>query len=391
MHTFIHLAPVLQASTGGVEAGAGVNWIVAVLAFLVMLIILVFVHELGHLVAALWVGIKADEFGIGYPPRMFTLFEHNGVKYTMNWLPLGGFVKFAGEDDDGVYGTGSLAEAPPWRKIPVMLAGPLMNLLLAVVIFALIFALNGFPVPTGQNIATVFPNTPAEVGGMQEGDILISLNDESVLQQGDIARITRENNGQAIPAVVLRDGEEIQLTVVPGPWTAELEDGRVESMEVGLGFSYAPEVETVTMNPLEATWAAVVHSFTLVGAMLTGLGQLIGGLFGAADAPEGGVTGPVGIARATGEVIDAGGMLAFWNWMALLSINLFLLNLLPIPALDGSHIMFSLIEWVRGKKVPPEREAIIHGIGFATLMGLILLVTIGDVVNAINGVPVLGR
>ncbi|NJL05234.1 MAG: site-2 protease family protein [Chloroflexaceae bacterium] len=386
-----HLAPLLwQAQLSPPDTG-GLNPIVSIFAFLVMLVILVFVHELGHLLAALRVGIRAEEFGIGYPPRMFTLFEHNGVKYTLNWLPLGGFVKFAGEGDDGVYGTGSLAEAPPWRKIPVMLAGPLMNLFLAILIFAFIFSINGYPVPTGQNIAAIFPGTPAEAAGFREGDILVSLNNASVTGPNDIIQIARANNGIPIEAVVLRDGERVALTVTPGPWTATLEDGTTQSMNAGIGFSYSPEVEIIGMNPLAATWTAVTHTFMLVGAMLNGLGQLIGGLFGVTEAPPGGVTGPIGIARATGEVIDSGGLLAFWNWTAILSINLFLLNLLPIPALDGSHIMFSLIEWVRGKKVPPEREAIIHGIGFATLMGLILLVTIGDVMNAINGVPVLGR
>src|SRR5690349_12304089 len=119
--------------------------LVNIAAFIFMLVILVFVHELGHFVVALRMGIKVEEFGIGYPPRALTLFERNGVKYTLNWLPLGGFVRFGGEGDNALYGVGSLAQAPPWRKIPVMLAGPLMNLFLAMVILAGLFAAYGEP------------------------------------------------------------------------------------------------------------------------------------------------------------------------------------------------------------------------------------------------------
>jgi regulator of sigma E protease len=162
---------------------------------------------------------------------------------------------------------------------------------------------------------------------------------------------------------------------------------------MGFGFGYMPDVEEVkTSNPFVALWAGVLHTWNVLGLMLNGLGQMIGGLVGANEPPPGGIAGPVGIARATGEVIDAGGFSGFWNWMAIISLNLFVLNLLPIPALDGSHIVFSLLEWVRGgKKIPPEKEAMVHAIGFATLMGLIVLVSVSDVWNAINGVPVIGQ
>ncbi|NJK78932.1 MAG: site-2 protease family protein [Chloroflexaceae bacterium] len=388
-----NLFPVLMDVQAQVaEQAGGLNPLVGILAFLVMLVILVFVHELGHLLVALWVGVRAEEFGIGYPPRMLTLFEHRGVKYTLNWLPLGGFVRFAGEGDDSLYGTGSLAEAPPWRKIPVMAAGPLMNLILAVIIFAILFGVNGYPALRGQLIADVYPGTPAAEAGFVEGDVLLELDGQPMNDRfTGITAIAAENAGQPVAAVVRRDGTETTLTVVPGPLEITRDDGTVQRMDVGLGFSYGPDIELQQLNPFQAVGVAFVHTFELVGAMINGLGQMIGGLFGANDPPPGGIAGPVGIARATGEVINTAGVSGFWNWTAILSINLFLLNLLPIPALDGSHIVFSLIEWVRGKKVPPEKEALVHGIGFATLMGLILLISVSDVWNAINGVPVLGQ
>jgi regulator of sigma E protease len=388
MDMFSSMLPLFSTALAqAAEQTVSIHWSITVLLFIGMLVVLVFFHELGHFAAAMWMGIRVEEFGIGFPPRLVTLFERNGVQYTLNLVPLGGFVRFGGEDNT-LYGTGSLAEATPWRKIFVMFAGPGMNLLLAILIFAVMFVVDGIPNTVGQRIGEVFVATPAAAAGFQEDDLLLKLNGEPVEDINAIRRIARQNEGEPIDALILRSDEPMVLTVTPGAWTAPTGEQR----EAGMGFAYSPEIETNPANLIQGAVAGVTYSAEILVAMVDSLGRMIGGLFGISEAPPGGVAGPVGIARATGEVVEAGGMIGFWRWMALISLNLFLLNLLPIPALDGSHIVFSLIEWLRGgKKVPPEKEALVHAIGFVSLISLIIVVSVSDVLNAINNVPVIGQ
>ncbi|MBC8160578.1 MAG: site-2 protease family protein [Roseiflexaceae bacterium] len=363
-----------------------------------MLALLVLVHELGHFLTARWLGIAVEEFGIGFPPRAVVLFERAGVKYTLNWLPIGGFVRFGGEGDV-LYGAGgSLAAAAPWKKILVLLAGPLMNLLLTYVIYAGLIMANGMPqvvdgvaqVRDGVLITQIIPGTPAERAGFQPNDLLLALDTQAIAEDAGRVRAAAEaNTGQAIPALVERNGQQITLDVTPGPWTNP--DGG-QQFPTGFGFSYSQQPELVSVGFFGALIAGVEQTWNTLVEFVKALGQLFGGLLGFNEPIQGGVTGVVGMARGTGEVIERFGATGFWNWTALISLNLFLFNLLPIPALDGSHILFALIQMVRrGKRIPPEREALVHAVGFALLMGLMVVVTISDVANWIGGGPALGQ
>lgn len=360
-----------------------IGGLVTMTAFIFMLGLLVLVHELGHFLTARRLGIKVDEFGFGYPPRAVTLFEHDGVKYTLNWLPIGGFVRFGGEGEE-IYGVGSLSMAAPWKKILVLLAGPLMNLVLTFVIFAGLIMANGATV-VDTVIDTVYEDTPAETAGFASGDRFVEFGGVTI-ESGDTRSVTavaEENAGNPTEVVVERDGELVTFEVVPGPWSTD--DG-VE--RIGLGILYVSDVEQV--GPLQAIGMGFTRTFFVLGVFIDGIGQLIGGLFGQNEPVEGGVAGVVGIARGTGEIIERDGLTGFWYWTALISLNLFVINLLPIPALDGSHIMFSLIEIIRrGKKIPPEKEAMVHAVGFIMVLGLMVVVTISDVANWISGQPVL--
>jgi regulator of sigma E protease len=360
---------------------------VTLVAFLVMLGLLVLVHELGHFLTAVWLGIKVEEFGFGFPPRALVLFERNGVKYTLNWLPIGGFVRFGGEGET-VYGVGSLAAAVPWKKIAVLLAGPLMNLFLAFVIFSALFGFTGVPAD-GAQIDTVYPGTPAAAAGFQSGDIILEIGGQAVGQHINvISQVAQRSPGVAIPALIQRGDQRLTLQVTPGPWTTPEGERRA----VGFGFGYRPNPQIIPASLPTAVATGFERTWEVLGSFISGLSQALGSLFGLNAAPAGGVTGIVGIARGTGEVIERSGLPGFWQWTAFISLNLFLVNLLPIPALDGSHIMFSLIEVIRrGKKIPPEREALVHAIGFMALMGLMLIITVSDVANWLGGAPALGR
>jgi regulator of sigma E protease len=362
------------------------NGLVTLVAFLVMLGLLVLVHELGHFLTAVWLGIKVDEFGLGYPPRALTLLERNGVKYTLNWLPIGGFVRFGGEGET-LYGVGSLAQAAAWKKIIVLVAGPLMNLVLAFLIFGSIFAVQGVPAD-GARINKVYAGTPAAVAGFQSGDIMLELGGQPIGRNLRlISGIARRAPGQPLDVLVQRGDQQVRFPVTPGPWT----DENGAKHDIGFGFGYTPNPQIVHVGLPTALGVGFNYTWEVLGDFISGLGQMIGSLLGQNAAPPGGVTGVVGIARGTGEVIQQSGLNGFLRWTALISLNLFLVNLLPIPALDGSHIMFSLIEMARrGKKIPPEKEAMVHAVGFMMLMGLMLIITVSDVANWIGGASVLG-
>ena len=365
-------------------------WILTVIPSLGFLI---FVHELGHFLTALRFGIKVEEFGFGYPPRIMTLFHWRGVPVTLNWLPLGGFVRMAGEEGNFEM-EGSLSSAPPWKKIPVMAAGSFMNIVTAIIIFALIMGVAGQPDPVGPvTITSVAPNSPAAQAQLKPNDVILALDGEKIDSINKLQSLIRERAGKPVMLDVERVDPQAGTTtfnVTLTPRTPE-QIGPQEGA-VGIGLDVPSDKVTDVrynnrLNPLEALAYGVRNTFFLFFQMLAGIGMLLGSFFGMADPSiRGGVAGPVGIARMTGEVARTGGLISYLNLTALISVNLALINLLPFPALDGSRIVFALIEWVRrGKRVPPEKEAMVHALGMIALLGLMLLITFSDVRNILLG------
>ena len=356
---------------------------------------LIFVHELGHFLTALRMGIKVEEFGFGYPPRMLTLFRYRGVPVTINWLPLGGFVRMAGEEGN-FDAEGSLSHAPPWKKIPVMAAGSIMNLLTAIVLFSII-AMVGQPDPIGPVTVTgVVPNSPAE-SRLQPRDVILKVAGEPVDSPATLRRLIEAQQGREVVLDVQsvnQDGATELKRVQIRPRTPEERGPNDGALGISIGVPAEKSQGTRyvgSVNPLQAVVDGTAKTFSFLFQMLAGLGLLLASLFGLVSGPEGGVAGPVGITRLTGEIAQRGGLIPLLDWTALLSVNLALINLLPIPALDGSRIVFALVEWARGgKKVPPEREAMVHAVGMMVLLGLMLVITFSDVRNWLGGADAFG-
>lgn len=351
------------------------------LAVIPVLGILVFWHELGHFLAALWMKVKVEEFGFGYPPRMATLFERKGIKFTLNWLPLGGFVRMAGEES-GFDAEGSLPSKRPYQRAIVLLAGPLMNLILAPILYAIVFS-AGVAYPLGKvEISAIAPGSPAALAGLQTGDQFVLVGDKRPTTTDDVRETILQYRGRAMPITVMRGEQTLSLSITPRtPAATPAGEGAA-----GIGIQRA----LVTASSFgQALTMGVQRTGEVVILMTTGLGQLVRNVIAPAPdaAPMGGVAGPVGIARITGELARQG-LLPLIELTAFLSLNFFIINLLPLPALDGGRLVFVILEAIRrGKRIPPEREAIVHLIGMAGLLALMLVISYFDLAAWWSGAP----
>ncbi len=352
------------------------------LAVIPVLGILVFWHELGHFLAALWMKVKVEEFGFGYPPRMLTMFERNGVKFTLNWLPLGGFVRMVGEET-GFDNEGSLSSKRPWQRAVVLTAGPLMNLILAPLLYAIVFA-TGTPYPMGKvAITEIASGSPAAAAGLQVDDQFLKIGDIAPETTDDVRAAILQHRGEPLIVQVQRGEEVVTLTLTPRT-VADTPPG-----EGAAGVAIARSFVTA-QNLGQALWMGTARTGEVVVMMATGFSQLARSLIAPQpDAPPlGGIAGPIGIARITGELAQEG-LAPLIELTAFLSLNFFILNLLPIPALDGGRLVFVVLEALRrGKRIPPEREALVHLVGMAGLLALMLIVAYFDVAAWLRGAPI---
>ncbi len=353
--------------------------LVTILAFFLVLLVLVIVHEWGHFYAAKKTGMVVEEFGFGFPPRAASI-KHKGTRYSFNWLPLGGFVKIQGEngDDDR---TGSFSTKSIPKRFIVLAAGCIMNLVLAWVLLSISLA-AGTPQPIGEvNKDAIRENTrvivglvgagsPAEAAGFKSGDVVLKINNMPVSSFQVFQEQTRAHAGKNVEYTVQRDGETKTLNAVPR------ENPPAGQGMIGVQLSEWAEVSYPWYS---SAWKGLVLTWDFLKMTLDGFGQLIGQLFGGPKV-AGEVAGPIGIAVLTGKFAKMG-IVALLQFTALLSINLAIINALPIPALDGGRILFLLVEGIRGKKVRAKVEQWSHAIGFALLLALMVVVTIKDIRN----------
>jgi len=348
--------------------------LLSALAFIVVFGVVVLVHELGHFWSARKAGITILEFGFGYPPRIKTLTVRNGVEYTLNAIPLGGFVRMLGEEDPTA--PGSFASKSAWERIRTLVAGPVMNLLLAVALFAA-GAVIGEQVAVGQVlVVSVAANSPAAGAGIQVGDVITAIDGHEVRNPDELVERTQAVLGRTVTLSLQRGSEPVAVQLTP----------RVEpppgegAMGIQIGLQEGWTVETIRHPIWEAAWLGVRETWGALSMIVTGFVQLFRGTLSIKE-----MAGPVGIFQVSGAVARTG-LANLMRLTALLSVNLFLVNLFPLPALDGGRIAFIVLEKLRGgRRVAPQQEGLIHLLGLLALVGLMLFVSYFDIVRLLGG------
>jgi regulator of sigma E protease len=346
--------------------------LVTIITFLIILVILVVAHEFGHFITAKSRGVQVTEFGIGFPPRIWGI-RRGETLYSINALPLGGFVKLAGEEDPKI--PRSLASKDYATRILVLAAGSLMNILLPIVLFTAAYMIPRDTYIAPAVIDSVSADSPAAAAGLRPGDTFLKINDHAIQNSAYVQRYIQLNLGKEISVTIKHADSTVETVRLEPRWRPPQGQGAT-------GIKLAPTENPTIVSESEPFWRAVPMAFTEIGETLVLFkNEIVRWIIGATS-PQ--VTGPVGMAEMTGEVMKAG-ISPLVEFAAFISINLGIVNILPLPALDGGRIAFVLLEMLRGgRRVSARTEGIIHSIGFMLLIGLILLVTFGDISNIIT-------
>jgi len=339
--------------------------------FFIVLTPIILVHELGHFFAARLSNIRVEEFGFGFPPRALKLAERNGTIYSLNWIPLGGFVRPAGEDDPSV--PGGLAGASKRARLFVLFAGAGANFIMALVVFWVAFMI-GMPAVA---ISSVAEASPAMAAGFEAGDIFLEVDGIEAETSTIIAEIMHAKGGEPVEVIVERDGEPVVLSVIPRE-AGEYDAAEEGPIGVGLMAAYIP------VGPGEALVESARSMWNIVYLTVRVPSMLINGEISASEARPVSVVGISQIAGQAAEVsVTNSNLFPILNMVGFISVALGFTNLLPIPALDGGRILFILIEAVRGRRIEPEREGMVHIVGMLVLLGLMALLIVQDIVNPI--------
>lgn len=341
---------------------------IGIVTFFVILAVLILVHEFGHFALAKLMGVRVEEFGLGFPPRLRS-WSRGGTIYSLNALPLGGFVKMTGENGED-RDPASFGAKPPWQRLLILLFGPIMNLTLAIGIFFFSF-MGGSP--RGLTVVTaVSAGSPAASAHIRAGDKIVDFAGVHVSYLSDLQQVTSTHLGKPVNIVLMRHNRFLRVLLVPR--------AKPPTNQGPMGIALT-KVTTVTYSPGKALQLSVQQVGDMVGSiplLLQNVSQHGGGQ----------VAGPIGIAHLTTRVVQQEpqqGPSSLFLFIALLSANLGVLNLLPIPALDGGRIVFVLLSWARRRNLNPEVEGVIHMVGMAVLLMLIVVISYQDIVRWASG------
>lgn len=339
-----------------------------ILLAILALSVLVMIHELGHFVAGRLLGFTILEFAIGMGPKLVG-FKKNGIEYNLRCLPIGGMCRFFGEDE-GASDSRCFNAQKPWKRAIVIAAGPIMNFVLAFILGMILFMGWGEYDPSRIVISEVTKSSAAEAAGMEAGDEILSMNGTAITSYDAMKEILTNADPDSLSVQVLRDGDTVDLHL--SNLTLNTESG---SYQMGVIINYA--------RVKSGFFGAIGQSFSYCGEMTALIWRSLKMLF-TGEAGFSDMAGAVGVVQLLGKAAKTGFDLVL-SLCIMLSMNLGIFNLLPIPALDGGRLAFIVVEWIRGKPVPPEKEGVVHLIGFALLMVLMVAVTFNDILRIIRG------
>lgn len=359
-----------------------------IILFIVVLVVLILVHEFGHLLAAKYFNIRADEFGVGFPPRLLTLFWWGETRFSLNAIPFGGFVKIFGEDPNEESVTGPDSERSFVNKnrsiqAAVLVSGVLFNALLAFILIVLAF-IGGIPATEDSydiellenpqtTVVSVMDNSPAEAAGILPGDVItgIEVNGEmyDVLGSVSVSEIIGDSVGEEVFISYSREDEDIRTSITP-------EKDVIGSDVVGIGVGMST-VGMISFPPHIAMVEGAKHTVELTGVIAVELTRfIVNAVTGGADFSE--VAGPVGIVTLVGDAWSVGFAFLLY-FVAVISLHLTIINLLPFPALDGGRLLFVVFEAVTRRTINSKVANALNGLGFIILILLMIAVTVNDI------------
>ena len=367
----------------------GAGWTGWIIPFLFGLSVVVFFHELGHFLVARWCGVRVLTFSVGFGPELFGFNDRHGTRWKLSAIPLGGYVKFFGDHnaasvlDEAAVARMTEAERrysffhqPVGRRAAVVAAGPLANFILAIVIFAAIFAIYGRQTTTAR-VDAVQPDSAAAAAGLKPGDVVLAIDGRPVESFSDMQRIVSANAGRTLQLKIDRGGAPITLTATPA--LKEGKDGfgnNTCQAVLGVSRSMAPgDIKTEQVDPVRAVWLGAKETWFIIDRTFS----YIGGLFAGRECADQ-LGGPIRIAQISGQVATLGFMPVL-HLAAMLSVSIGLLNLFPVPLLDGGHLLFYGIEALRGRPLSARAQEIGFRIGFAIVVMLMIFTVFNDTVQ----------
>ncbi|WP_395611586.1 RIP metalloprotease RseP [Allosphingosinicella sp.] len=361
------------------------SFLFTILTFLAVIGPLIFIHELGHYFVGRWFGVKADTFSIGFGRELFGWTDKRGTRWKVGWLPLGGYVKFAGDMNPASTPTDEWLSLPAeeraktfqakkvWQRFLIVLAGPATNFLFAIIAFMIIFGAYGYP-SSPASVGTIERGSVAQAAGFQPGDQIVEANGSRIETFADLSTYIALRPNEPMDFRVRRGDGEVQLHATPRQIVETDRFGN--QARIGrLGISPSGRLEFNRLPLWQLPGAALSKTVDSVQTMLTALGQVISGRRALSE-----LGGPLKIAQVSGQQASLGWLSFFW-FMTIVSINLGFINLLPIPLLDGGHLLFYAIEGVRRKPLRPEAQEWAFRTGLAVLLALMIFVTFNDLAS----------